>query len=455
MIIVLDTTVVLSDPQLRAAWWKTLKDTAKRNSARILVPEVVIVEAVANQKRSLAALSDKLRTAAQRDKRFGVDSICEAIDSAIGAKTDGFERELRGHLSVLGAELVAPPAIDHLELVNRAVEFRKPWDGDERKDGYRDTLNWLTVLDIADSNVGQEVWWISQNSKDFGAGDDEQNPTKWHDHISAELIARGLDGRVNWAHDVATLLSEIAERTAPVADAEKEKFVAKILEKELFGYVSAELVGFKLDSEQVDIEGIASTAEVRFVTGLDDVEWESLAGDGDGGFVARFTALAGVGITATVRREDSLHTFQQTRRLALAGVANLNATASIMAVSITSIESEISRVEQLLTDISSDRSKIGDATRAAENAPTRPYGRLTSWEIDRILNDPKPMPLEALRERGISEDVILELKFARDTRRKAKMEERIRRNEKAHGIPRVRSRRVGDDIPPLVDPPEK
>ncbi|ATI33553.1 hypothetical protein CPI83_16970 [Rhodococcus sp. H-CA8f] len=432
MIIVLDTTVVLSDPQLRAAWWKTLKETAKRNGARIMVPEVVVVEAVANQKRNLEALSDKLKTSTQREKRFGVDSICEAIGAAIDTKTVGFERELRGHLSVLGAELVAPPAIDHLELVNRAVSFRKPWDGEERKDGYRDTLNWLTVLSIADRNAGHEVWWISQNSKDFGAGDDEQNPTKWHDHIGAELIERGLSDRVNWAHDVASLLSEIAERTAPVADAEKEKFVAKILVKELFGYVSAELVGFKLDSKQASIEGDMSFAEVRFVTGLEDVEWESLAGDGDGGFVARFTALAGVGIKATILGEDSLRAFQQTRRLGLAGVANLNATASIMAVSITSIESEPTQVEQLLYELSSERRDVGGTTVAVEDSPTRPYGRLASWEIADIVNDPKPMRMSELIDRGIPAEVIMQLREARAERRRMKNEDRSLRDEKAH-----------------------
>ncbi len=351
MIIVLDTTVVLSDPQLRAAWWTTLKDTAKRHGARIVVPEVVVVEAVANQRRSLETLSDRLSTTALKEKRFGVDSICEAITAAVDVKTTAFARELRGHLSSLGSEFVAPPAIDHLDLVNRAVAFRKPWDESERKDGYRDTLNWLTVLDIAESNPGHEVWWISQNSKDFGAGDDEENSTKWHNDINDELMERGLEERVSWAHDVASLMSVIAEKTAPVGDEEKDEFVAKILEKELFGYVVAELVGYKLDPKSVGAEGSEDTAEIRFVTDLTGIEWESLAGDGDGGFVARFVGSAGVGINATTRTSDAIHAYTRSRRAEVIGVANLNSNASVMAVSITSVDVRPSEVDKMVASL--------------------------------------------------------------------------------------------------------
>lgn len=317
-----------------------------------------MVEAVANQRRSLEALSTKLSTTALKEKRFGVDSICEAITAAVDVKTTAFARELRGHLSSLGAEFVAPPAIDHLDLVNRAVAFQKPWDESERKDGYRDTLNWLTVLDIAESNPAHEVWWISQNSKDFGAGDDEENSTKWHNDIDDELMERGLADRVSWAHDVASLMSVIAEKTAPVADEEKDEFVSKILEKELFGYVAAELVGYKLDPKSVGAEGSEDTAEIRFVTDLTGIEWESLAGDGDGGFVARFVGSAGVGINATTRASDEVHAYTRSRRVEVVGIANLNSSASIMAVSITSVDVQLSEVEKMVASLVSPADHI-------------------------------------------------------------------------------------------------
>ncbi|MES9516545.1 PIN domain-containing protein [Rhodococcus erythropolis] len=418
MIIILDTTVVLSDPQLRAAWWNTLKETAKRNTARIVVPEVVVIEAVANQRRTLAGLSRKLIEAAQREKRFGVDSICDAIGAAIDAKTTAFERELRGHLSSVGATFVPPAAIDHLELVARAVTFRKPWDGDERKDGYRDTLNWLTVIDIAESNAGHEVWWVSQNSKDFGANDDDDNPTKWHHDIHEELQSKGLIDRVNWAHDIASLLSAIAERTAPVAAGDKQEFVEKISEKELFGYVSSELVGWKLEGAAIGLPKATRSAEIVFMTNLRDIEWESLAGDGDGGYVARFNSIVHAGIKAVIPDEDGLHSVTPERDFNISGVASLTRDGSITSVSLSSIEVSSALLREALANFkhaarhAADRhsdSGLGD-----RDSRRRVLADILLMAIAG-LNNPQLADLDfaaletSLRESGVSEDTITSL----------------------------------------------
>lgn len=109
-----------------------------------------------------------------------------------------YETTLRLLLKRLGIEVVGIPEIPHLALVERAVSRRKPCD--EKGDGYRDALNWLTVLAFANQLSDQEVYWISSNIKDFANSDQSD----FHPDLKADLEGIGATDRVCWRSDVAT-----------------------------------------------------------------------------------------------------------------------------------------------------------------------------------------------------------------------------------------------------------
>lgn len=338
MIIILDTTVPLQDPQLRAGWWAELDSTARRVGARLVVPEVVFAESVAHHNRTIEALVGQAENFGNKVKRYGLDAIRDAAVKAIREKVDAYENALRSHLVAMGVEFVPPVQVDHMTLIDRAVAFRKPWDESERKDGYRDTLNWLTVLELAKQNPGEEVWWVSDNSGDFGNGDGE-NDAEWHPQIADELQSAGLLDLVKWTRTVFTLFAALADRTAPIPDADKENLLKKLSAPELAGLISSEVLAKKLDPKDAALPRDTDSAEITSFAGLtSDVKWESLAGSGDGNIVGRFVACVSLGLDLIQESSGVATVSFRRKEFDVTGVATLTHDGRITALSVTSIE---------------------------------------------------------------------------------------------------------------------
>ncbi|MGW6374779.1 PIN domain-containing protein [Rhodococcus sp. NPDC055112] len=335
MIIVLDTTVLLSNPQFVAHWWQQFIERSKHLGARIVVPRVVVVEAVANHNRTILALKPQIAELGKRDNRFGLDGVRQAAIDALHAKADRFEADLYEHLEESGVDVIEPAAVDHMELINRAVSFRKPYDADDRKDGYRDTLNWLTVLDLADQYPGDEVWWISQNQADFGNGD-KKTPT-WHEEIAEELGARDLADRVRWEFNISTLLLTLAGRTAPVPEGEQPLVLERVDLLELARLLSSEILGRGVSPRDAALPPRTESAEISSFVGLDEVEWDGLAESGEEDLVARFTGIAHVGLELAEPTDTGAGLSFDNKALRITGVANLTHEGAVTSVSVSNI----------------------------------------------------------------------------------------------------------------------
>ncbi|WP_072802412.1 PIN domain-containing protein [Rhodococcoides yunnanense] len=140
----------------------------------------------------------------------------------------GYEIALRNRISELEAEVVSlPDTIDHTDIARRASERRAPYgvagnrDDGQAKDGYRDTLIWLTVLDVAKQEPGCDVWFVSNNYSDFGAKlensdsrDTFEYPLDWHSELSPELDQQGLLSRVFYARSLSRLEQHLLSKFA-------------------------------------------------------------------------------------------------------------------------------------------------------------------------------------------------------------------------------------------------
>jgi hypothetical protein len=114
---------------------------------------------------------------------------------------------------------VPTPDVPHSEIAFRASRGIAPYHAGD-KDGYRDTLIWLTVLDVATTKPDHEVWFVSNNTNDFGdpsfkkKGDDNdvasQLPRPLHPDLEQDLESRGLQGRVRYATNLRSLEQHIA-----------------------------------------------------------------------------------------------------------------------------------------------------------------------------------------------------------------------------------------------------
>ncbi|MGW6374777.1 PIN domain-containing protein [Rhodococcus sp. NPDC055112] len=320
MIIVLDTTVVLSDPALRARFWDQLKIEAKRHGARVLVPELVVLEAVEHHNRDMLSVITHAGGLGKKQSRFtGVEEARAAAIEVIRARIAEYGSEVRAFLAGLGIEVIDPPPIEHLIVARRAVLLRKPFDSNEKKDGYRDTLNWLTVLDVAETNPGHVVYWVSNNTSDFGSGDEDNRVL--HDDLVEDLSERGLKERVSWHVDVPTLLAELAEREAPVPKEKWFEVLSAVSKSDFHELLTNSIDGLELNAGAPGGHfPIIESCRVFAVARFEESEWNGLADTGADGFVVRFEVPANVVTESIERRGDGTRIDMDHRTLQVSGV---------------------------------------------------------------------------------------------------------------------------------------
>ncbi|MFC9767060.1 PIN domain-containing protein [Rhodococcus jostii] len=192
MLIVLDTSAVTRD-----ARFETFVRDVLDQGSRVLVPRLVLVEVAHRYQRESVAMIDALTVQARMYDRLGLREDLSVFVDAARAKADGYVDSLARQLEAMGCDVIEPAHASHLEIAGRELQRRRPYV-DKKRHGYTATVNWLTVLDIADRRPSEDVVWVSANSRAFGSGE----PSTWHDEIWAELQDRGLENRVRWVVDL-------------------------------------------------------------------------------------------------------------------------------------------------------------------------------------------------------------------------------------------------------------
>jgi len=150
MIVLIDTTVFGADALCGGDAWQTLVLAAPIWGVRIVVTEVVVEEAVGNYEREVKAARTGLKGWA--DKRLGALGLWEALSSADNVLADGtahYAERLRDRLGAANVQVLPIADIPHIELVKRASARRRPCN--DKGDGYRDTLNWLMLVMLAEA----------------------------------------------------------------------------------------------------------------------------------------------------------------------------------------------------------------------------------------------------------------------------------------------------------------
>ena len=272
MLILLDTTAIMSDPMCGGIAWRVLANAPSAWDVQIFVPEVVVVEAVAGYQRRL---NDAVIGISSWEKKYatllGLTNVTEAIDTALKESAEAYPVRLRDSLNELHVKILAPPNIDHMELVQRAATRRRPCD--DKGDGYRDTLNWLTVLALASQYPEAQIVWVSDNSRDFGSRDG----TELHEDLMSDLVALGAEKRVRWIRTLADLvLALTAEHTSEAPGTLKEiqaRLHAEALRTFISSQVLAVAAGTTLDPRRCGLPIITTSAKVLTIGNPSDLRF--------------------------------------------------------------------------------------------------------------------------------------------------------------------------------------
>lgn len=241
MILVLDTTALSADAYCAGEAWQSLFRVASNWGIRIAVTEVTLAEAIANHRRSVSTARTALHDWRRKHRVGflpGLGDNFDATDKVLEAGIDRYAARLRDRFAEGHVEVLEVADIPHMELVRRATERRRPCD--DHGDGYRDTLNWLTMLRLAEREPGEQIIWISDNSRDF-ANDPKSKECILHPHLVEDLKNISAEDRVSWkltlADAVLALAAEHAPSNEPSSSKARESVdagtVLKFIQKEL------------------------------------------------------------------------------------------------------------------------------------------------------------------------------------------------------------------------------
>jgi hypothetical protein len=162
--VIVDTNVFGIDSPLAAAHMRRLLDEAARGNLDLVVPELVVREAINSWFEKVRGIEHGRRSAVKelRDRRaLPADHEDERVD--LDATRQAEDRRVRDALLAAGATIAPFPAVGQGPVVQRALDRRQPFTKDG-KDGYRDTVLWETVLEIATAGP---VIFVSRDARAF------------------------------------------------------------------------------------------------------------------------------------------------------------------------------------------------------------------------------------------------------------------------------------------------
>ena len=270
-----------------------------------------------------------------RINSFGVRDELERIASAGAARIASYEGDLLARLDVLGFDVVPVPNISHMEIARRASESTAPYLANSTKENYRDTLIWLTVLDIAKKKPDDIVWFLSNNHKDFGNKTERSNGIdRFSPGLLRELADRRLKGRVRYASDLDALEQHFASQWAPIETADLSARKATLRMSLFTEFLSRTVIGFPLDPNQTGMPDNVIRAHI-IGAATEDEGWkfDEAAGRGEGRWTAKFVVPVEVDI-ATIESPGA--TNEYTKTLNIAGVVTIDTDGSPISLAILS-----------------------------------------------------------------------------------------------------------------------
>ena len=288
-IVVIDTNAIVHrDWRLQQTWWRLLLELSAIGRITLVVPEVVLREAVGKYARKAKAVSKDLT---QLQLTFDLE---QSVAS--------YEAELRNKLKDANCRIDGSPPIGVLELTDRAVARKRPFN--DEGNGFRDTLIWMHVLELA--SAGEEVHFVSSDSGfHTGKGTDRR--------LKSELAeeARASDGTVNWHYELGDLLTVLGRDPGDSAVSEAEIQVLALLRRDLTPLLdgledtatNARLI--------VDEEQTASTRIQRFlppmrVLDLKAVRYPDSIDAGDGFYVS-MQCSGGIRVQTVLQRHEDFN----------------------------------------------------------------------------------------------------------------------------------------------------
>ncbi|MFW3169225.1 PIN domain-containing protein [Geodermatophilus sp. CPCC 206100] len=397
MIVFLDANILMQDPMCTGVVWQVLAHAPESWSLKLVTSEIAVAEAVAGYERSVVGILDGLEKMTRSWGRIGAQSEADVLRESMQRRIDDYRTHLTDSLTAAGVKVLGAPSVPHMDVVARSVTRRRPCD--DKGDGYRDTLVWLTALALAVDNPDEKLILVTSDS-DFM--DDEK--MGFHAHLLEDLSGISAEERVSLTSVLGDVVLELAERSAD--DADLRDLRGELKDETVRLYMASLLDGVlhaPLDADACALPHGAASNFLRSVGPIRSIEYTIRGGVGQDEAVAEFSFVAdGEIVLSTPEGVDLAEDAHMRRVLGSSGGVYL-LTKPLIFVGIMQLERY-------------DRPIGGEISRISA-APDEPVE--TTEEPDRPVNRPEAQSLGGGVVRGVnvtpSTDYLANLSFAPPT----------------------------------------
>lgn len=200
MFLVLDTTVLVKQYRLNTRMIESLATLAESKGFTLAVTSIGVEETVAKYERDMPAKVQAVENARTEARKLGVTLQVDDLVQQLEEAKAGYRSHLTKRLADLRIAVLPVADVDHMTLVIRSTDRRRPCKPDGT--GYRDTLNWFTLMKLAQDNPGRQIYWITSDA-DFWQGKDI------HPDLIDDLEERTLPGRIRFAQELEDIAPQL------------------------------------------------------------------------------------------------------------------------------------------------------------------------------------------------------------------------------------------------------
>lgn len=183
MNLILDTNIFISNPTLSSMNWDVLNDYLLKTDSKIIMPQIINKEISAVYKRRLQKEYSRYKSSMKSVN----DMILESIkDNGVNIEeqADKIKTHIFQKLNIKDSQIIEhkPDYLD--KAIYRAVNHIRPCS--DKKEEFRDTIIWLTLIDMAKMSSEKIMAFITNNTKDFYRED------KLHPDLQRDLEENGI-----------------------------------------------------------------------------------------------------------------------------------------------------------------------------------------------------------------------------------------------------------------------
>lgn len=199
MLVVLDANVIVADPMLRGAVWPQLADAISGGRVEVLLPALALEEAIAVYQRLRETKAVEIHAVGRKASR-GVQAHLQRAMKAARKEARKYPKRIRRALTAIGVTTLDSPRATHDMIVRRAISRRRPFD--ENGSGYRDTLHWMSVLELVNERYeADDIVFVSGDRRAYGA--EGKSNHLLHPHLVEDLAE--YDAEEPWFVWIQTL----------------------------------------------------------------------------------------------------------------------------------------------------------------------------------------------------------------------------------------------------------